>query len=119
MKDIAAFTKIYVAAQPVDFRKQASGLSVVVKEVLGLAPFEAKSLFVFTNKRKSALRMLYWDLTGFATWSKVLEESKFKWPKAKGDPKHMLSSRQLKWLLQGVDIERIKMHDPVNFDRTF
>ena len=107
MKDIAAFTKIYVAAQPVDFRKQASGLSVVVKE------------FVFTNKRKSALRMLYWDLTGFATWSKVLEESKFKWPKAKGDPKHMLSSRQLKWLLQGVDIERIKMHDPVNFDRTF
>lgn len=119
MKDIAAFTKIYVATQPVDFRKQASGLSIVVKEVLGLVPFESKSLFVFTNKRKSSLRMLYWDLTGFATWSKVLEEARFRWPKGNGDPKQVLSSRQLKWLLQGIDIERIKMHEPVEFGRTF
>ena len=118
MKDVSSFTKIFLATKPVDLRKQANGLVVIVKEVLDLAPFEAKSLFVFTNKKRSSLRMVYWDLTGFATWSKVLEKNRFKWPRQAGDLKAMVSARQLKWLLQGVDIERIKMHDPVEFERT-
>lgn len=109
MKDIATFTEIYVATQPVDFGKQASGLSILFRELLGRAHCESKSLCVFTNKRKSSLRMLYWYLNGFAIWSKVLEDAQFKWPKGKGDPKQVLPSSQLKWLLQGIDIERIKM----------
>lgn len=118
MKDVTAFTKIFIALKPVDFRKQAHGLTIIVQEVLDLAPSDSKSLFVFTNKRKSALRMLYWDVTGFATWSKVLEKDRFKWPKTTNETKQMLSARQLKWLLQGIDITRIKMHEPVEFKRT-
>ena len=118
MKDVAAFTKIILATKPVDFRKQAHGLSLVVKEGLGLVPFDAKSLFVFINRKRSSLRMLYWDMTGFATWSKALEKDKFKWPRHAADLKVMVSPRQLKWFLQGVDIERIKMHAPVEFERT-
>jgi transposase len=118
MRDVAVFAKIILATKPVDFRKQAHGLSIVVKESLGLQPFDAKSLFVFVNRKRSSLRMLYWDLTGFATWSKVLEQDKFKWPRHADDLKFSVSPRQLKWLLQGVDIERIKMHSPVEFERT-
>ncbi|MCX6129808.1 MAG: IS66 family insertion sequence element accessory protein TnpB [Proteobacteria bacterium] len=119
MKDISAFSKIFLATQPVDFRKQANGLSVIVKEVLDSQPFEAKSLFVFINKKKSAIRMLYWDFTGFATWNKLLEKDRFKWPKNSDTSKLTLSSRQLKWLLQGVDLERIKVHQPLDFEKIF
>lgn len=119
MKDISSFSKIFLAMRPVDFRKHANGLSSIVKEALDLQPFEAKALFVFVNKKRTAIRMLYWDLTGFATWNKLLEKDKFKWPKTSDSAKLVLSARQLKWLLQGVDLERIKVHEPLSFEKTF
>ena len=119
MKDVTAFTKIVLKTTPVDFRKQAHGLSLIVQEVLGLVPFDSKSLYVFINKKRSSLRMLYWDATGFATWSKVLEKDKFKWPCHVIDLQVMVSPRQLKWLFEGVDMEEIIMHVPVEFERTF
>ncbi|MCX6132150.1 MAG: IS66 family insertion sequence element accessory protein TnpB, partial [Proteobacteria bacterium] len=92
---------------------------LLVKEKLDHDPFESKALFVFVNRKKNAIRMVYWDLTGFAIWGKVLEKDHFKWPRAKEGAKQMVSSRQLKWLLQGADIEKIKTHTPVEFERTF
>lgn len=119
MKDVSNFSKVLLATRPVDFRKHANGLSTVVKETLESQPFDPKLLFVFVNKRKTAIRMLYWDLTGFATWNKQLEKDKFKWPKNQDEAKMMLSPRQLKWLLQGIDLEKIKIHVPVTFNETF
>ncbi|MCX6128432.1 MAG: IS66 family insertion sequence element accessory protein TnpB [Proteobacteria bacterium] len=119
MKDISAFSKIFLATEPVDFRKQANGLSAIVKEVLDSQPFESKSLFVFVNKKKSAIRMLYWDFTGFATWNKLLEKDRFKWPKKCETSKLVLTPRELKWLLQGVDLDRIKVHQPLDFEKIF
>ena len=74
MKDVSNFSKVLLATRPVDFRKHANDLSTVVKETLESQPFDPKLLFVFVNKRKTAIRMLYWDLTGFATWNKQLEK---------------------------------------------
>jgi len=119
MKDISAFTKIHLALRPVDFRKGSHGLVTIIKETLQCQPFEAKNLFVFVNKRKSSIRMIYWDFTGFAWWGKALEKDKFKWPKNAGEAALLVSHRQLKWLLQGVDLERIKVHQPVVFEKTF
>lgn len=119
MKDISAFTRILISIRPVDFRKQANGLCNAVRENLDSQPFDSKALYVFVNKKKSAIRMLYWDLTGFATWNKRLEKDRFKWPKKADGVKMTLSARELKWLLQGIDLERIKLHEPVNFEKTF
>ena len=119
MKDLGAFSKIHLALEPVDFRKQINGLLVLVKERLEAQPFEPKSIFVFVNKSKTSLRMLYWDMTGYALWSKVLEKEKFKWPRKGDGGKLMLSAKDLKWLLQGVDIQQIKVHEPLNFQETF
>jgi len=119
MKDISTFSKIYLAIKPIDFRKQANGLVAIIKETLESQPFEQKSLFVFVNRKKSSIRMIYWDFTGFALWSKLLEKDKFKWPKCSKEVKRALSHRQLKWLLQGVDIDRIKIHEPLHFEKTF
>ena len=119
MKDISYFSKIYLAVEPVDFRKQANGLNAIISGDFELDNFENRSLFIFTNKRKSGIKMLYWDNTGFAMWVKNLEKSRFKWPKKLDKAQILVSSRDLKWLLQGVDIAKIKPHPPVKFDKTF
>lgn len=118
MKDVNSFSKVMLAVQPVDFRKQASGLTTIVAGTLESQALDPKSLFVFVNRRKTSIRMLYWDATGFAVWSKKLEKDRFKWPKKVDTAKLILSTRELKWLLQGIDLERIKMHEPINFEKT-
>jgi transposase len=115
MKDVGNFSILLLSVKPVDFRNQAYGLARFVKEVFGEQPLNAKSLFIFTNKKRTSIRFLYWDHTGFALWSKALEKEKFKWPRKVEGEKFQISQRQLKWLLQGVDIEKIKMHEPLNF----
>ena len=115
MGDVSYFSKIYVFTGFVDFRKQSYGLSVLVKEHFELKPFEPKSLFVFTNRHKKSIKMLYWDMTGFALWVKTLETERFKWPKLSSGQKVTLSPRELRWLLEGVDLQKIKMHQPVSF----
>jgi transposase len=115
MKDLGNFSTLLLSVKPVDFRNQAYGLARLVHEVFGEQPSTAKTLFIFTNKKKSSIRLLYWDLTGFALWSKILEKDKFKWPRKVEGGKLQLSQRELKWLLQGVDIEKIKVHQPLDF----
>ncbi|GAB2190515.1 hypothetical protein MAH1_21230 [Sessilibacter sp. MAH1] len=56
---------IYLHRAPVDFRKSINGLSVIVVEALQLTITEP-SLFVFCNKTRRQIKVLYWDVTGFA-----------------------------------------------------
>ncbi|MES2875018.1 MAG: transposase [Gammaproteobacteria bacterium] len=113
MKDIGNFSKIFLAIKPVDFRKQIYGLAAIAKDTLEEQTSESRSLFIFTNRNKSAIRILYWDLTGFALWTKILEKDRFKWPRRSEEAKRLISQRELKWLLQGIDIEKIKVHEPL------
>ena len=117
MKDLSFFTKVFLATTAVDFRKQARGLSVLAEGIFETSVSCDRTIFVFTNKRRDAVRLLYWDITGFAMWSKNLEKDKFKWPKLHDSKKIFLSSKELKWLLQGVDLSKIKMHEPVKFSK--
>ena len=116
MKDLNCFTAIYLALDHVDFRKQIHGLASIVRASLDKNPLTDKSVFVFTNKRKNAIRILYWDSTGFALWSKVLEKERFRWPKSKGNSSIKISSKEAKWLLQGIDITKLKKHEKLSFD---
>ena len=71
---------VYLHRDPVDFRKAINGLSLIVSDDMALSPFD-RAIFVFCNKRRSQLKVLYWDETGFVLWQKRLEKEKFKWPK--------------------------------------
>jgi transposase len=119
MRDVGYFNKIYLAVESVDFRKQAHGLGVIVSQAFKLNILEGRLLFVFTNKRKNSVRLLYWDDTGFALWSKVLENDRFKWPKSKEAKQLSLTASQLKLLLQGADIAKLKFHEKVNYTTTY
>jgi transposase len=56
-----------------------NGLSVLVEATLKYDPF-SRNLFCFVNKRRSQIKGLYWQQTGFCLWLKRLEEERFRWP---------------------------------------
>ena len=115
MKSVSDFTDIYLHREPVDFRKSINGLSIIVEQYMQLSPFDS-AIFVFANKRKDKIKVLYWDNTGFCLWYKRLEKAKFKWPKKHDHETVELNHEQMEWLLRGFDINAIKPHDTLNFD---
>ena len=105
---------VYLHRDPVDFRKAINGLTVIVSEGMELSLFD-RAIFVFCNKRRSQLKVLYWDDTGFVLWQKRLEKERFKWPKGSDTEVIKLSHEQWRWLLRGFDITQIKPHQPLIF----
>ncbi|MDD5318966.1 MAG: IS66 family insertion sequence element accessory protein TnpB [Candidatus Pacebacteria bacterium] len=114
MKDVGFFAKIFLGREPADFRKQAHGLALLASHVMALNPMEDRALFIFTNKRRSAIKALYWDQTGYALWWKTLERDCYHWPEiSREQSKISISAKELKWLLDGVDLNKIKTHEKV------
>ena len=68
--------EIYVKAGSTDMRKQINGLSIQVQEIMEKDPFSG-SLFMFCNKQRKILKMIYWDRNGFWLFLKRLEKDKF------------------------------------------
>ncbi len=115
MKSAADFEAIYLHRDPVDFRKSINGLSIIVEQQMQLSPF-ANGLFVFCNKGRDKLKVLYWDSTGFCLWYKRLEQDKFKWPRKHSESTMRLSRQQWDWLLSGLDIRQMQGHQPLMFE---
>ena len=103
MKMFVEPSEIFLHRDFVDFRKSINGLTAIVEDELNRDAFTG-ALFVFCNKAKDKLKILYWDKTGFALWYKRLEKQKFKWPSKVGDNEFALSSEQLNWLLTGFEV---------------
>lgn len=99
--------KVYLHREPVDGRKNISGLALLVEQALGLDPF-VPALFVFSNRRRDRIKILLWERTGFWLMIKRLEADRFKWPK--GDAVVTLSVEQLHWLLDGIDLAAMQPH---------
>lgn len=106
--------EVYLCRDSVDFRKGINGLAVLVEEALHLDPFSEK-LFVFCNRRRNRIKILYWERSGFCLWQKRLEKARFHWPRKVAGETVTLTSQQLNWLLDGYDISRMKPHDQLNF----
>ena len=100
------FQKVRLFLRPgfTDMRKQANGLSVFVAEQLELDPFSG-NLFLFCNKRRNIIKVLYWDRNGFCLWKKRLEKHRFPWPKD-GEKIAEITEQQLRWILDGIDFWR-------------
>ena len=63
-------------------RKSIGTLSILVQGEMKMDPF-AESLYVFCNRRKEIIKVLYWDKNGFCLWMKRLEKERFRWPETK------------------------------------
>ena len=95
-------------------RKSINGLSILAEANLDLDPFSGH-LFVFCNKRRHILKILYWDRNGFCLWQKRLEKRHFKWPTSPDDVME-IDSRALEWLLDGLDFTRINGHEKLTYN---
>jgi transposase len=97
--------RLFVATQPVDGRKGADSLMVIVRDVFGHDPLGGH-LFVFFSKRCDRVRIVYWDRNGFAMWSKRLERGRFR-PTFSGDGKlaaSAIEAAELGLIVEGIDL---------------
>lgn len=77
MKHMLSAPEIYLYRESVDFRKSINGLAAIIESDTDL-PLGSGALFLFTNKQRDKIKVLYWDKTGFALWYKRLEKAKYK-----------------------------------------
>jgi len=100
-----AALKIYVALEPCDMRKGFNGLYASASQHLREGRLGVDQIFVFINKRKDRIKLLYFDGTGLWVAAKRLERGRFSWPAPeKGRAKLRLRPEALQMLLDGVDL---------------
>jgi transposase len=104
MLSFAHARKIYLAVAPVDMRQQFNGLWMQAEQKLQEDPRQG-ALFVFTNKERNRLKMLYWDGTGVWILAKRLEKGRFSWPVGGDSAKLSLTSTALTMLLDGIELK--------------
>jgi transposase len=102
--------KVFVALEPVYLRKSFGGLEGLVSERLG-EDLRQGALFVFTNRRHTRLKILYWDGTGLWLLIKRLEQGTFSWPKIpeKEAVKLRLAPEALTMLTDGIDLRGARL----------
>lgn len=104
---------VYLARGPTDLRKSIDGLAAIVRHVFDLDPF-SPSLFVFCNRGRDKLKILFWDHNGFWLYYRRLERGRFQWPDGPQTEPLTINRRQLQWLLDGLAIDQQKAHDRVH-----
>ena len=104
MLTFSATQRIYLAVEPVDMRKQFNGLWALAAEKLREDPFSG-ALFVFVNKDRDRVKILFWDGSGVWVAAKRLEKGRFSWPVFNGSAKVDLEPTALTMLLTGIDLK--------------
>lgn len=105
--DAAGFDRVYIACGYTDLRHGIDGLAGIVQNEFHLNPFE-NVLFLFCGKRTDRIKGLLWEGDGFVLLYKRLEDGKFQWPRSEKEAKE-ITSRQFRWLTEGLSIEPSKV----------
>ena len=104
MIHLPASVRVYLCLSPCDMRRSFDGLHALVRDHLQLDAL-AGHLYLFVNKRRDRLKILYWDRDGFAIWAKRLEEGNYAMPSAEpGSTGLEITVEELGALLSGIDL---------------
>jgi transposase len=105
---LPASVRVYLCMMPCDMRRSFDGLHAMVTGVMQLDAF-AGHLFVFSNRRRDRVKILYWDRDGFAVWSKRLEEGSYAMPFENAlERRREITGQELGALLSGIDLSAVK-----------
>lgn len=102
-------TKIYMASEPINMRLSFDRLAAIVRDQLGKEPRE-ELMVVFHNRRRTLLKFLWFDGTGYCVFYKRMDKGCFRLPLfvPNCDGGLQVSARELKLLLRGVDRAKLR-----------
>jgi transposase len=111
MMHLPASVRVYLCASACDMRRSFDGLHALVTQSMELDAF-AGHLFVFANRRRDRIKILYWDRDGFAVWAKRLEEGAYAMPfdtgVIGGEKRYEITAAELGAILSGIDLSQAK-----------
>ncbi len=106
-------TKIYVSTQLIDARKSIDGLCALVLEHFADNP-QCGNVFIFFNKSKDKVKILWWHANGFALYYKRLEKHRFVLPRNISETME-ITQAQLQGLLAGLDFSLMRHFPEINY----
>jgi transposase len=102
---------IYLFTAPTDMRKSFNGLCGLIETFLQDVSVTEGGLFVFINRRRDRMKLMYFDHDGLAIWYKRLEQGRFELPaNTAGRSDVLISARQLRLILDGVALSSVRHH---------
>lgn len=110
MLAIAGNAKIFFFQKPVDMRKGIERLSLLVEQSCE-GELMSGAYFVFVNRMRDRIKVLYWDNDGFAIWWKRLEKGSFR---LLGIDKHLINRREFFMLLEGITSYKLQARFKMN-----
>ena len=103
---------MFLATGFTDLRRGIDGLAAIVQQQFELDPF-TNTLFLFCGRRRDRIKALYWEGDGFVLLYKRLESGSFKWPRSETEARALMA-QQYRWLMEGLKVEQLKAHRPVD-----
>jgi transposase len=110
MLSIPRTLRVFLARNPVDMRKSFHGLVALTESVLAQDPLSGH-LFVFVNRRRDRIKLLYWGGTGFCIWYQQLQRGTYQLPDvADADERQgiEITASQLSLILDGIDLASVR-----------
>ena len=103
---LTSATRVFVSLDPVDLRKSFSGLQGLVQQQLLQDPLSGH-VFMFTNRNRNRLKLLYWDGSGIWIATKRLERGRYLWPAGEG-ASSQLRPEEFHALVNGLEVVRLQ-----------
>lgn len=100
--------KVFLHREPIDCRAGINSLVTLVEQSMELDPF-GRAVFAFHNRKRNRVKLLLYERTGFWLMLRRLQEDHFVWPRRQ-QAVIELTTEQLHWLLEGIDIDAMRRH---------
>ena len=113
MLNLGDTAEVFLIPGITDMRKGIDRLSILVSEKTKANVFSG-AYFLFCNRHRDTIKILYWDRNGFCLWQKRLDKEKFWWPKNEDDVKRM-EAQEIRWIIDGLDPTKITGHKKLTY----
>jgi transposase len=110
MISLTGSLRVFVCTQPADMRRSFDGLCGMARDIMKQDPLSGH-LFLFRNRNRDRLKVLWWDRDGLAIWYKRLEKGTWQFPtdfRKTVDSSAEISRQELSLLLDGIDLRSVE-----------
>lgn len=118
MLKVRSGIQIFVSTSLIDMRKSIDSLSVLVKQEFNGDP-QSGHLFIFFNRSRDKVKIIYWDRNGYVLHYKRMERSRFVVPCLTRLSQLIITETQLNGLLAGLNFEIMGDFNEINYDKVF